>query len=161
MQQLHSLPHSTLLHVTRKIVQNTTPSFCFSGGSGHETSDKWTRPSPSIFAYCKRSKTGQWEGLGMSLGVLFCSCISITRKEKHVTMVMAIKVWQSYTQTQLRYIPLNHKEHGTAVLYNDSINSCFLAAIGSTWSSGKYTPYRKILRTWCLFSKLPAMYMYM
>ena len=30
---------------------------------------KWTRPnSPSIaFAYCKRSKTGWWEGLGMRL----------------------------------------------------------------------------------------------
>ena len=24
---------------------------------------KWTRPSPSIFTYCKRSKTGRWEGL--------------------------------------------------------------------------------------------------
>ena len=43
----------------------------FSGGSGHETSDKSTRPSPSILAYCKRSETGQWEGLGMSLGILF------------------------------------------------------------------------------------------
>ena len=28
---------------------------------------KWTRPSPSIFAYCMQSKTGWWEGLGMSL----------------------------------------------------------------------------------------------
>ena len=28
---------------------------------------KYTRPSPSIFAYCKRSKTGLWEDLGMSL----------------------------------------------------------------------------------------------
>ena len=25
---------------------------------------KWTRPFPSVFAYCKRSKTGRWEGLG-------------------------------------------------------------------------------------------------
>ena len=29
---------------------------------------KWTRPSPSVIAYCKRSKTGQWEGLGTRLG---------------------------------------------------------------------------------------------
>ena len=28
---------------------------------------KWTRPSPSIFAYCKQSKTEQWEGLGTRL----------------------------------------------------------------------------------------------
>ena len=28
---------------------------------------KWTRPSPSIFAYCKRSETGRWEGLGTRL----------------------------------------------------------------------------------------------
>ena len=28
---------------------------------------KWTRPSPSVFAYCKQSKTGWWEGLGMRL----------------------------------------------------------------------------------------------
>ena len=27
-----------------------------------------TRPSPSIFTFCRRSKTGQWEGLGMRLG---------------------------------------------------------------------------------------------
>ena len=69
----------------------------------------------------------------MSLGVLFL----YLNKEKHVTMVMAIKVlqcllvvYQSYTQTQLRYIPLNHKEQGTAVWYHDSINLCFPAAVG-------------------------------
>ena len=28
---------------------------------------KWTRPSPSIFAHCKRSKTGRWEVLGTRL----------------------------------------------------------------------------------------------
>ena len=32
---------------------------------------KWTRPSPSVFAYCKRSKTGRWEGLGTRLGVSY------------------------------------------------------------------------------------------
>ena len=25
---------------------------------------KWTSPSPSVFTYCKRSKTGWWEALG-------------------------------------------------------------------------------------------------
>ena len=69
--------------MTRKVVQNTIPSSHILGGSGHETSDKQTRPSPSIFAYCKRSKIGQWEGLG----VLF---LYLNIKEsKHVTMVMA------------------------------------------------------------------------
>ena len=28
---------------------------------------KWTRPSASVFASCKRSKTGRWEGLGTRL----------------------------------------------------------------------------------------------
>ena len=28
-----------------------------------------TRPSPSIFAYCKRSKTGRWKGLGTRLEI--------------------------------------------------------------------------------------------
>ena len=32
---------------------------------------KWSRPSPSVFAYCKRSKTGRWEGLGTRLGVSY------------------------------------------------------------------------------------------
>ena len=31
---------------------------------------KWTRPSPSVFAYCKQSKTGRWKGLGMRLYLL-------------------------------------------------------------------------------------------
>ena len=34
---------------------------------------KWTRPSPSIFAYCKRSKTGRWEGLGTRLHDIHCN----------------------------------------------------------------------------------------
>ena len=34
-----------------------------------------TRPSPSIFAYCKRSKTGRWEGLGTKL----CLCQTCAR----------------------------------------------------------------------------------
>ena len=34
---------------------------------------RWTRPSPSVFAYCKRSKTGWWEGLGMRLDICYFS----------------------------------------------------------------------------------------
>ena len=51
---------------------------------------------------------------------------------------LLVVVYQSYTQTQLRHIPLNHKTTSTSVLHHDSINS---AAIGSSWSSGNYTPY--------------------
>ena len=29
--------------------------------------DKWTRPAPSVLAYCKRSRTGPWEALGIEL----------------------------------------------------------------------------------------------
>ena len=36
---------------------------------------KWTRPSPSVFAYCKRSKTGRWEGLGTRLCKAYVSCV--------------------------------------------------------------------------------------
>ena len=35
---------------------------------------KWTRPPPTVFAYCKRSKTGQWEGLGTRLRIEASSC---------------------------------------------------------------------------------------
>ena len=38
---------------------------------------KWTRPSPSIFAYCKWSKTGQWEGLRMRLNLPTCTVDSL------------------------------------------------------------------------------------
>ena len=31
---------------------------------------KWTRPSPSVFAYCKWSKTGRWEGLWTRLFII-------------------------------------------------------------------------------------------
>ena len=34
-----------------------------------------TRPSPSVFVYCKQSKTGWWEGLGTQL------CISMVSIE--------------------------------------------------------------------------------
>ena len=47
---------------------------------------KFPRPSPSIFAYCKRSKTGGLEGLGMRLpmGILSCRRQS---KDKQPTYV--------------------------------------------------------------------------
>ena len=37
-------------------------------GIFYHVNDVWyIRPSPSVFAYCKRSKTGQWEDLGTRL----------------------------------------------------------------------------------------------
>ena len=42
------------------------------------------RPSPSISAYCKQSKTGCWEGLGTRLVLVYCiiafvwSCSSVS-----------------------------------------------------------------------------------
>ena len=38
---------------------------------------KWTLPSPSVFAYCKESKTGQWEGLRMRLNLPTCTVDSL------------------------------------------------------------------------------------
>ena len=44
---------------------------------------RFTRPSPSVFAYCKRSNTGAGEGLGMRLvgitGSLHCSIVICER----------------------------------------------------------------------------------
>jgi len=34
---------------------------------GHAVKHEFSRPSPSVFAYCKRSKTGGVEGLGTRL----------------------------------------------------------------------------------------------
>ena len=42
--------------------------FVYQGRYRHHSHDKWTRPSPFVFAYYKRSKTGQQEGLGTRLG---------------------------------------------------------------------------------------------
>ena len=39
---------------------------------------RFTRPSPSVFAYCKRSKTGAGEGLGTRLSL--SACILDTRE---------------------------------------------------------------------------------
>ena len=55
---------------------------------------QWTRPSPSVFAYCKRSKTGQWEGLKTRLPVF--SQLSIFDWH-HTVQVMAI--WELHTLT--------------------------------------------------------------
>ena len=38
---------------------------------------KYTRPSPSVFAYCKRSKIGQWKGLRMKLLGTHAVCVWI------------------------------------------------------------------------------------
>ena len=38
------------------------------GGRAADHVMKFPRPSPSVFAYCKRSKTGGVEGLGTRLG---------------------------------------------------------------------------------------------
>ena len=45
------------------IRDSSTPSVCYGRHWCHSL-DTWTRPSPSIIAYSKWSKTGLWEGLG-------------------------------------------------------------------------------------------------
>ena len=43
--------------------------------------DKWYSPFPSVFAYCKQSKTGRWEGLGMRL------------HKNHVYWIVRLRGW--------------------------------------------------------------------
>ena len=43
------------------------PPSVYLGGTKCHSRDEWTRPSPSVFAYCKRSKAGRLEGLGTML----------------------------------------------------------------------------------------------
>ena len=38
------------------------------GRHWHHSRDKMDQAFPSVFPYCKRSKTGRWEGLGMRVG---------------------------------------------------------------------------------------------
>ena len=45
----------------------TPPPLCYLSRQNIIQVIKWTRPSPSIFAHCKQSKTGRWEGLGKRL----------------------------------------------------------------------------------------------
>ena len=51
-----------------------------------------------------------------------------------------VVVYQSYTHTQLSVHPTESQGTWYSCLYNDS---CFPAAIGSSWSSGNYKPYPK------------------
>jgi len=37
---------------------------------------KFPRPSPSVFAYCKRSETGGVKGLGTRIANCTCSCVN-------------------------------------------------------------------------------------
>ena len=61
---------------------------------------KWTRPrSPSVFAYCKRFKTGQWESLGTRL------------------LEMSMQVWH-YSNTRL----LGLSNEGICSLTEVSVN---------------------------------------
>ena len=43
------------------------PPSVYLGRHWHHSRDKWYQAFPLYFAYCKRSKTGRWEGLGMRL----------------------------------------------------------------------------------------------
>ena len=51
-----------------------------SGAADHVV--RFTRPSPSVFVYCKRSKTGAREGLGTRLFFLTCELIIPTVQKK-------------------------------------------------------------------------------
>ena len=44
----------------------------------HHSHDKCSRTSHSIFAYCKQSKTGRWEGLGTKLQDTYTSSYSFS-----------------------------------------------------------------------------------
>ena len=54
-------------HLAHSFDRWPLPPSVYLGGTDiiHMIND--TRPSPSVFAYCKQSKTGQWEGLGTRL----------------------------------------------------------------------------------------------
>ena len=45
---------------------------------------KWTRPAPSVFAYCKQSNTGWWEDLGARLDRNI-----VTSTSRHASMIRA------------------------------------------------------------------------
>ena len=47
---------------------------------------KWTRPSPSVFIYCKWSKTGQWEGLAKLKAQFDLTCLTMMHNAKLRTL---------------------------------------------------------------------------
>ena len=51
---------------------------------------KWTRPSSSVFAYSKQSKTGRWAGLGTRLISLLAKKNTYTYPGKHKRGVLAV-----------------------------------------------------------------------
>ena len=51
---------------------------------------RFTRPSPSVFAYCKRSKTGAGEGLGTRLGNMPVVMDLLKRSERLLDILEAV-----------------------------------------------------------------------
>ena len=68
---------------------------------------KWTRPSPSVFAYCKRSKTGLWEGLEW--------CVHGQKWHQKTLIIL----WNQCEQHCLKF------KYYTAVLLSLAISLCF------------------------------------
>ena len=90
---------------------------------------KWTRPSPSVFAYCKRSKTGRWEGLGTRL---FEVCCSVERSLR-AWLTCFIDAWISDTSTQHVWaLPLREVQLYGALKYTTEYFSNF------TWECRTY-----------------------
>ena len=64
---------------------------------------KWTTPSPSVLAYCKRSKTGQWEGQGTRL---YNVCIDMRVRPSNINqyaLFSFLRLPKKCTRTLLHY----------------------------------------------------------
>ena len=64
------------LHQAHSTHGGPLPPSVYLGRHWHHSCDKMDHTSLSVFAYCKRSKTGQWEGLGTRLKTITCGDVS-------------------------------------------------------------------------------------
>ena len=110
----------------------------------------WTRPSPSVFAYCKQSKTGRWE-LGRPGNEASCMCCMynfiLQAQWHHCTDIIALTSlqWHHCTDiialtscTDIIALTSLHWHHCTNDVSGDSFTYVTLQAILSLCYSVQY-----------------------
>ena len=94
---------------------------------------KWTRPPPSVFAYCRRSKTGLWEGLGMR------RCLSTIW---HLVLLQTLACKLAFSAT-----PLKNSRNSLSV----GISATRWLVLQPLTSSQKMLPATLLQKVYCLY----------
>ena len=109
-----------------------------------------TRPSPSIFAYCKQSKTGQWEGLGTRLFTVY-TCATAWVKKLSSTFTLWCNI-----HNPNQWLKIMKELHSSQLPMQFSnkmlLRICRLLDIAGNQSSEQHT----CSPVWCVHHPLPS-----